>query len=74
MKIATGRVISGRIVMEGAPFPEGSTVTILAPEGDGFFELEPREEEELLTAIAEADAGDVIDGEEFLRDLRGRRA
>lgn len=60
--------------MEGAPFPEGSTVTILAPEGDGFFELEPREEEELLTAIAEADAGDVIDGEEFLRDLRGRRA
>jgi hypothetical protein len=74
MRITTGKVISGRIVMEGDPFPEGSKVTILSPEGDGFFELGPREEEELLAAIAEADAGDVIDGEEFLRELRGRRA
>ncbi|HEY0513606.1 MAG TPA: hypothetical protein VGH73_16980 [Thermoanaerobaculia bacterium] len=74
MKITTGTVVAGKIVMEGDPFPEGSTVTVFASEGDGFFELGPREEEELLAAIAEADAGDVIDGEEFWRELRGRRA
>ena len=73
MKIATGTVVSGKIVVEGDPLPEGCTVTILAPEEDGFFEVGPREEAELLSAIAEAEAGDVIDGEEFLRELRGRR-
>lgn len=73
MKIATGTVVSGKIVVEGDPLPEGCTVTILAPNDNGFFELGPEEEGELLTAIAEADAGDVIDGVEFLRELRGRR-
>lgn len=75
MKITTGTVISGKVVVEGDPLPEGCTVTILAPEEeeDGFFDLGPREEAELLAAIAEAEAGDVVDGEEFLRELRGRR-
>ncbi|MFL6235515.1 MAG: hypothetical protein ACJ76N_20430 [Thermoanaerobaculia bacterium] len=73
MKITTGTVVSGKIEVEGEPLPEGCTVTILAPEEDGFFELGPEDERELLAAIAEADAGDVIDGEEFMRELRGRR-
>jgi hypothetical protein len=74
MKITTGTVVSGKIEVEGDPLPEGCTVTILAPDEDGFFELGPREEEELLAAIAEADAGDVIDGEQFFRELRSRHS
>lgn len=72
MKIATGTVVSGRIEVEGDPFPEGSTVTILSYEGD-FFDLSPNEEEDLVSALAEADAGNLIDGEQFLQELRGRR-
>jgi hypothetical protein len=71
MKITTGTVVSGKIEVEGDPLPEGCTVTILAPD-EGGFDLGPQEEEELLAAVAEADAGDVIDGEGFLRELRGR--
>jgi hypothetical protein len=72
MTIATGRVVSGKIVVEGDPFPEGATVIVLSRQ-EGSFELGPEEEAELLASIAEADAGDVIDGEQVLRGLRGRR-
>lgn len=72
MRIATGTVVSGRIEVDGDPFPEGSTVTILSREEE-FFELSPQEEEDIVAALAEADAGDVIDGEQFLQELRGRR-
>lgn len=30
MKIITGKVVAGRIVIEGEPLEEGSTVTVLA--------------------------------------------
>jgi hypothetical protein len=42
-------------------------------DADEGFKLSPEEEESLLEAIAEADAGDFIDGEQFLRELRSRR-
>jgi hypothetical protein len=41
---------------------------------DGGFELSPEEEADLLEAIAEADAGDLVDGEQFLKKLRSQRA
>jgi hypothetical protein len=72
MKVATGKVVSGKIVVDGNPFPEGSTVTVLAPEDGEAFELSAEDEVALLAAIEEADRGDVIDGDQFLRDL-GRR-
>ncbi len=73
MKVATGRVVSGKVIFKGEPFPEGSVVRVVEKEDAGFFELAPKEEEALLEAIAEVDAGDVIDGEQFLRDLWNRR-
>ena len=72
MKVATGKVVSGKIVVDGNPFSEGSTVTILAPEDGEVFELGADDEAALLAAIEEADRGDVIDGDQFLRDLSGR--
>jgi hypothetical protein len=40
---------------------------------DEGFELSPEEEASLLEAIAEADAGDLVDGEQVLRELRNQR-
>lgn len=72
MKVATGKVVSGKIVVEGDPFAEGSTVTVLAPEDSEAFELSADDEAALLAAIEEAERGDVIDGAQFLRDLGSR--
>ncbi len=71
MKIITGKVVAGRIVVEGEPLEEGSTVTVLAPERDETFALDPQAETALLAAMAEADRGEVITGEKLLDKLRG---
>lgn len=72
MKVATGKIISGKVVVDGSPFAEGSTVTVLAPEDGEVFELSVDDEAALLAAIDEADRGNVIDAEQLLRNLGGR--
>ena len=69
MKIITGKVVAGRIVIEGEPLEEGSTVTVLAQERDETFVLDADAEASLLAAIAEADRGEVITGEQLLSRL-----
>ena len=68
MRIATGRVVSGKVVVEGEPLTEGATVTVLAPD-DESFELTPEQEIELLASIREADQGLVVEGASLVRDL-----
>jgi hypothetical protein len=70
MKIVSGKVIAGKIVVEGEPLEEGCTVTVLAPERDETFVLDSQDEESLLAAIAEADRGETITGEQLLSKLR----
>jgi hypothetical protein len=69
MRVATGRVIDGKVVIEGLPLEEGSLVTVLARDREETFVLSPDEESELLISIAEADRGDTIAGEELLNSL-----
>lgn len=69
MRVTTGKVIAGKVVVDGAPLVEGSTVTVLAPEDREGFELGADDEAALLAAIAEAERGDVRDGDELLLDL-----
>ena len=73
MKVASGKVVAGQIVVEGAPLEEGSTVTVIAPEGDETFELTAAAEAALLLAIDEAERGEVIDGNQFLNGLAPRK-
>jgi len=73
MRVATGRVVEGKVILEGEPLEDGITVTILAPDSDEAVQLGPEEEADLLEAIAEADAGDFVSGEQVLRDLWIRR-
>ena len=70
MKVATGKVVKGKIVLEGEPLAEGSVVTVLAPEEDETFDLSPEEEKALLAAIAQAERGEVVSWEDLREQLR----
>ena len=73
MKVATGRVVEGKVVVERITLEEGSIVTVLAREAEETFELTAEEEAELLLSIAEADRGETVSGEEVLKGLPRRR-
>jgi hypothetical protein len=68
--ITSGKVVAGKIVVDGDPLPDGTTVTVLAHGGD--FELDAAAEAELLKSLAEGDRGETIPAEEVLRTLRNR--
>lgn len=70
MRVASGKVIDGRIAVEGTAFDEGAVVTILARDDDEMFNLSPEQEAELLAAIAEAERGEVISADQLLKNLR----
>jgi len=72
MRIASGKVVAGKVVVEGEPLTEGATVTVLAPDDDQAFDLSPEEESLLLQSIREAEEGLVVDGATVLRDLGTR--
>jgi hypothetical protein len=73
MKIATGKVVGGKIVIDGAPLEEGASVTVLSRDAEGGFTLSPEDEAEILLSIAEADRGETISSEELLAKLVRRR-
>ena len=70
MKVVSGKVIAGRIVIEGEPLEEGCTVTVLAPERDEAFVLDSEAEATLLAAITEGDRGETVTAEQLLNALR----
>jgi hypothetical protein len=72
MRITSGRVVAGKILVEGPPLPDGSMVTVLAREADETFAMDPDAEAELLESIAEAERGDIIPAEQVLRAVRER--
>jgi hypothetical protein len=69
MKVLTGTVVEGKIVVEGEPLTDGDKVTVIAGEGDETFELSPAQEAELLDAISDIERGKGIDGRRFLEEL-----
>jgi len=71
MKVVTGKVVAGRIVVEGEPLEEGSIVTVLAPEQGETFLLDSEAEASLLAAMAEGDRNEVMTGEQLIHKLRG---
>lgn len=72
MRIASGKVIAGKVVVEGEPLAEGATVTVLAPDDDQAFDLSPEEESLLVQSIREAEQGLVVEAAAVLRDLGAR--
>jgi len=70
MKIATGTVVDGKVVVEGESLAEGETVTVLLRENSETFELTPEEEDEILESIAAIERGQFISGEQLQERLR----
>jgi hypothetical protein len=72
MKVATGKVVGGKVVLEGVSLKEGTSVTVLAKDDEGVFELTPEQEAELLLSVAEAERGETVSAEEVLGKLARR--
>jgi hypothetical protein len=70
MRVATGTVVSGKVVLDDAAIADGTGVYVLTRDVDEAFALSPEELAELEAGIAEADRGDMISGEEFFKHLR----
>jgi hypothetical protein len=71
MQVASGRVVAGRVELDGE-LPEGAAVTVLALYGDETFEADPDTEKMLLEAIAQCDRGETIPLAQLLGELRSR--
>jgi hypothetical protein len=69
MKVMTGTVVEGKIVVDGEPLTDGSKVTVIAPDDEETFELSPHEEAEILIAISEIEQGKGVEGRRFLEEL-----
>jgi len=72
MRALGGELVAGRIGIEGEPLEENCTFTNLAPAEGEIFVLDAEAEVSLLAALAEADRGETVGGNEFLNKLRKR--
>lgn len=70
MRITTGIVVDGKVVVEGASLAEGSSVTVVLRDDEKAFELTPEEGSELLQSIAQIERGEFVSGEQLLDRLR----
>lgn len=66
MRVTTGTVVEGRIVVEGEPLREGAKVAIVALEEAEGFDVNGEDEATLLQSIAEADRGELVDLNDIL--------
>jgi hypothetical protein len=71
MRIASGKVVGGRVEVDGE-LPEGASVTVLALEGDETFEADGETERMLLEAIAQCDRQQATAMGDLLDELRSR--
>ena len=70
MKILTAKYINGHLELPEGCLQEGDVVTLLVPDPQREFILEPEEREYLEAAIAQARTGQGIDGWDMLDQLR----
>ena len=72
MRVASGRVVDGRVELVDAEFPEGSAVTVLLPEDDETFEADEETERMLLESIAQCERGQTVPFDQVIEELRRR--
>ena len=69
MGIVTGKVVEGKVLVDGMTLPEGAVVTVVTREPSHAVQLTPDEEARLLEAVAEADRGETISAKELFDRL-----
>lgn len=72
MKVTRGKVVAGRIVVEGVPLPEGREVAVCFEEEEPS-QLTPEARSGLGAAVAQLDRGEGISKEELFSRLASRR-
>lgn len=70
MRIASGIIVDGKVVVEGLTLPEGTVVTILARGDEAAVRLPHQLEAELLDALDEADQEEGVSADELFERLR----
>ena len=73
MQVLTGTVVEGKVVLIGAPLPDGATVTVFAEQPGEVVRLPPHLQAELEAAIDEAEREEGISGEALFEQLRKYR-
>jgi hypothetical protein len=71
MQMASGKVVDGRVELDGE-LPEGASVTVIVRDDDETFEADADTEKMLLDAIAQCERGDTISMKQLLSELRSR--
>ena len=72
MLVTSGKIVDGKVVVEGALLPEGEVVTVLAREPGEDFVLTPEQERFLTESAEQARRREVISGDEMLRRIAPR--
>lgn len=70
MRIITGRVIDGKVVVEGGHLEEGSLVTVVASDTEASFVASAAEEQQLIESLAQCERGETITAEQLFARLR----
>jgi len=70
MRVTTGTVVSGRVVLADSAIADGTDVYVLTRDPDETPSLSAEELAELEAGLAEAGRGDMISGEELFLQLR----
>ena len=65
MRVATGTVVAGQIVLDDAEFIDGTHVVVVSRDPEDEVCLSAEELAELEAGIAEADRGEMISGDEL---------
>ena len=72
MEVTFGKVVDGKVVVDGRPLEEGSTVAVVI-RGEDTFTASEDQETELLEAIAQVQRGEVVDGWDLLKQVQSHR-
>ena len=70
MRVTTGTVVSGTVVLADSAIADGTDVFVLTRDPDETPSLSAEEFAELEAGLAEADRGEMISGEELFLQLR----
>ena len=70
MKVATGMVVGGKVLVPEDFLTEGSKVVVMAEDGETPVRLSADQERELTEAMDEIRRGDFVDGQALLAELR----
>ena len=70
MRVATGTVVAGQVVLDDSEFIDGTHVVVVSRDREDEVRLSAEELAELEAGIAEADRGETISGDELFARLR----